>query len=238
MQDAGVTPPPVDTRIRPTAEESFRALRTDADAARRRAATLELVSDEATALGYAALRRATYIQDQVEAAEAMCIEAEARAERDDTSDAELDEDGAEPSASDSARLDGRPPAARRHRPAGQDAAPPADPMAVDWPAGGPAGGVDEATTDDEHARAQPTPHALAAPSSGEASGAPPPPHDSGGAPTPMAVDLAEPPGAAAMRASDEMQQTTIGGDSDVDGSERPRQAKGRGQEGRGGGGNR
>ena len=155
----------------------------------------------------------------------MCIEAEARAERDDTSDAELDEDGAEPSASDGAPLDGRPPAARRHRPAGQDAAPPADPMAVDWPAGGPAGGVDEATTDDEHVRAQPAPHALAAPSSGEASGAPPPPHDSGGAPTPMAVDLVEPPGAAAMRASDEMQQTTIGGDSDVDGSERPRRKK-------------
>ena len=36
------------TRIRPTAEESFRALRTDADAARRYAATLELISDEAT----------------------------------------------------------------------------------------------------------------------------------------------------------------------------------------------
>ena len=54
MQDAGVTPPPVDTRIRPTAEESFRALRTDADAARRRAATLELISDEATALSNAA----------------------------------------------------------------------------------------------------------------------------------------------------------------------------------------
>ena len=105
-------------------------------------------------------------------------------------------------------------------------------MAVDRPAGGPAGGgVDEATTDDEHARAQPTPHALAAvaaPSSVEASGAPPPPHDSGGAPTPMAVDLVEPPGAAAMRASDEMQQTTIGGDSDVDGSERPRRKAKRG----------
>ena len=57
-------------------------------------------------------------------------------------------------------------------------------------------------------------HALAALSSGEARGAPPPPHDSGGAPTPMAVDPVEPPGAAAMRASDEMQQTTIGGDSD------------------------
>ena len=37
-------------RDRPTAKESFRALRTDADAARRRAATLELISDEATAL--------------------------------------------------------------------------------------------------------------------------------------------------------------------------------------------
>ena len=156
----------------------------------------------------------------------MRIEAEARTERDDTSDAELDEDGAEPSASDSARLDGRPPAARRHRPADQDAAPPADPMAVDRPAGGPAGGgVDEATTDDEHVRAQPTPHALAAPSSVEASGAPPPPHDSGGAPTPMAVDLVEPPGAAAMRASDEMQQTTIGGGSDAGGSDRPRRKK-------------
>ena len=47
-------------------------------------------------------------------------------------------------------------------------------------------------------------HALAALSSGEARGAPPPPHDSGGAPTPMAVDPVEPPGAAAMRASDEM----------------------------------
>ena len=53
---------------------------------------LQLVSDEATALGYAALRRATYIQDQVEAAEGMRIEAEARAERDDTSDTELDAD--------------------------------------------------------------------------------------------------------------------------------------------------
>ena len=63
-----------------------------------------------------ALRRATHIPDQVEAAEGMRIEAEARAERDDTSDAELDEDGAEPSASDGARLDGQPPAARRHRP--------------------------------------------------------------------------------------------------------------------------
>ena len=37
-----------------TAEESFRALRTDADAARRRAATLELISDKATALSNAA----------------------------------------------------------------------------------------------------------------------------------------------------------------------------------------
>ena len=117
---------------------------------------------------------------------------------------------------------------RRHRPAGQDAAPPADPMAVDWPAGGPAGGVDEATTDDEHARAQPTPHALAAPSGGEASGAPPPPHDSGGAPTPMAVDPVEPPETAAMRANDEMQQTTIGGDSDegmAEGNTRLRRGK-------------
>ena len=156
----------------------------------------------------------------------MRIEAEARTERDDTSDAELDEDGAEPSASDSARLDGRPPAARRHRPPDQGAAPPADPMAVDRPAGGPAGdGVDEATTDDEHTSAQPTPHALVVPSSGEAGGAPPPPHDSGGAPTPMAVDLVEPPGAAAMRASDEMQQTTIRGDSDVDESELPRRRR-------------
>ena len=43
------------TRIRPTAEESFRALRTDADAARRRAAALALTSTEATALGNAAL---------------------------------------------------------------------------------------------------------------------------------------------------------------------------------------
>ena len=206
------------TRIRPTAEESFRALRTDADAARRRAATLQLVSDEANALGYAALRRATYIQDQVKAAEGMCIEAEARAERDDTSDAELDEDGAEPSASDGARLDGRPPAARRHRPTDQGAAPPADPMVVD-----------ETTTDDERARAQPMTHALAALSSGEARGAPPPPHDSGGAPTPMAVDPVEPPGAAAMRASDEMQQTTIGGDSDADGSDRPRRKARRGR---------
>ena len=41
----------------------------------------------------------------------------------------------------------------------------------------------------------------------------------------MAVDLVKPPGAAAMRASAEMQQTTIGGDSDVDGSERPRKKK-------------
>ena len=38
----------------------------------------------------------------------------------------------------------------------------------------------------------------------------------------MAVDLVELPGAAAMRANDEMQQTTIGGDSDADGSDRPR----------------
>ena len=68
-------------------------------------------------------------------------------------------------------------------------------------------------------------HDLAAPSSGEARGAPPPPHDSGGAPTPMAVDTVEPQGAATMRASDEMQQTTIGGDSDGDGSDRPRQKK-------------
>ena len=48
MQDAGVAHRCVGTRIRPTAEESFRALRTDADAARRYAATLELISDEAT----------------------------------------------------------------------------------------------------------------------------------------------------------------------------------------------
>ena len=68
-------------------------------------------------------------------------------------------------------------------------------------------------------------HDLAAPSSGEARGAPPPPHNSGGAPTPMAVDTVEPQGAATMRASDEMQQTTIGGDSDGDGSDRPRQKK-------------
>ena len=202
------------TRIRPTAEESFRALRTDADAARRRAAALALTSTEATALGNAALRRATYTQDQVEAAEGMRVEADARAERDDASDAELDEDGAEPSASDGARLDGRPPAARRHRPTDQGAAPPADPMVVD-----------ETTTDDEGARAQPVTHALAAPSRGEARGAPPPPHNSGGAPTPMAVDTVEPQGAATMRASDEMQQTTIGGDSDGDGSDRPRQKK-------------
>ena len=114
----------------------------------------------------------------------MRIEAEARAERDDASDAELDEDGAEPSAGDGARLDGRPPAARRHRPTDQGAAPPADPMVVD-----------ETTTDNERTRAQPMTHALAALGSGEARGAPPPPHDSGGAPTPMAVDPVEPPGA-------------------------------------------
>ena len=72
-------------------------------------------------------------------------------------------------------------------------------------------------------------HALAALSSGEARGAPPPPHDSGGAPTPMAVDPVEPPGAAAMRASDEMQQTTIGGDSDADESDRPRRKARRGR---------
>ena len=50
----------------------------------------------------------------------------------------------------------------------------------------------------------------------------------------MAVDLVKPPGAAAMRASAEMQQTTIGGDSDVDGSERPRRrrTRGRGPKGR------
>ena len=54
MQDAGVAHRCVGTRIRPTAEESFRALRTDADAARRRAATLELISDKATALSNAA----------------------------------------------------------------------------------------------------------------------------------------------------------------------------------------
>ena len=76
-------------------------------------------------------------------------------------------------------------------------------------------------------------HALAALGSGEARGAPPPPHDSGGAPTPMAVDPVEPPGAAAMRASDEMQQTTIGDDSDADGSDRPRaKARRRPQPGR------
>ena len=54
MQDAGVAHRCVGTRIRPTAEESFRAFRTDADAARRRAATLELISDKATALSNAA----------------------------------------------------------------------------------------------------------------------------------------------------------------------------------------
>ena len=36
------------------------------------------------------------------------------------------------------------------------------------------------------------------------------------------VQTATPAAAATMRASDEMQQTTIGGDSDVDGSDQPR----------------
>ena len=103
-------------------------------------------------------------------------------------------------------------------------------MAVDRLADGPAGDVeDEVTTDDERARAQLMPHVLAAPSSGEVGGTPPPPHDGGGAPTPMAVDPVEPPGAAAMRASDEMQQTTIGRDSDVDESELPRRRRTRGR---------
>ena len=110
----------------------------------------------------------------------MRREAGARAAYDDASDAELDEGGAEPSASDGARPDGRPAATRRHQ---TGVAPAADPIVVGRLADGPVGSMaGEATTNEECACAQPV-------------------YYDGGA-APMAVDSTAAQEAAAMRASD------------------------------------
>ena len=110
----------------------------------------------------------------------MRREAGARAAYDGVSDAELDEDGAEPSASDGARPDGRPAATRRHQ---TGVAPAADPIVVGRLADGPVGSMaGEATTNEECACAQPVYY--------------------GGGAAPMAVDSTAAQEAAAMRASD------------------------------------
>ena len=192
--------------IRPTAEEAFRTLRADADAAGRRAAALALSSSNAAALADAARRRVIYDQNQVEAAVQMRCEAEARAARDDVSgDEGGDSDGAAASASGAASPGARATTVRR-REAGVPMG--VDPMAIDWRPDARARGattMGDATTDEEPSQAR-----TVSDDDGDGGDA------LAAAGSPAVLEL------AAMRASDELQRMTIGADSDDGGSERPR----------------
>jgi hypothetical protein len=149
-QPARPAPPLVSGRlIRPTAEEAFRTLRADADAAGRRAAALALSSSNTAALADAARRRVIYDQNQAEVTMQMRREAEARAARDDVSDGECsDGDSAAASASGEASLGARATTVRR-REAGMPMS--VDPMAIDWQPSARAGvaAMGDATTDEE-----------------------------------------------------------------------------------------